>query len=61
MKYYLKTYSRRLLIYLPVLIYFAVWGATGSFLWGALAFVALAPIIYACIWKHDFGTWRFWQ
>lgn len=61
---FLKPYINRpsnLLFQLPVLLYFVLWAATGNFLWGLLAWAVLTPIIAACIWKKDLGTWRFWR
>jgi hypothetical protein len=50
-----------MLLQLPVLLYFVVLSTTKNFLWSLLEWVVLTIVIAACIWKHDFGTWKFWQ
>jgi hypothetical protein len=61
---FLSTYINRpsnMLLQLPVLLYFVVLSTTKNFLWSLLEWVVLTIVIAACIWKQDFGTWKFWQ
>ena len=44
-----------------MIVGFAIWRWTGHWYWGVLEWAVMVPIIAACIWKYDFGTWRFWS
>ena len=64
----IETYTKRpsnLLFQVPTVLYLVAAVAIKPWWLGMVIGIAqwaiLLPIISACIWKHDFGTWKFWR